>query len=150
MIHRRKTWTSVDDSEATKNKNNWRICKKKDYTFKRIDYLSSNTILNDYLMFRIVINLMTEIERMKKYSINFKIKDYSNKEHAKVEKTTKRRNSKTKLYHYIVICQTFQLHDEKKERKEFRKNLFDVFTIKTNEVWRWRHCYQKSNSDANR
>ncbi len=77
---------------------------------------------------------MTEIERMKKYSINFKIKDYLNKEHAKVEKTTKRRDSKIELYHYIVICQIFQLHDEKRKRKKFRKNLFDVFTIKTNEI----------------
>jgi hypothetical protein len=71
---------------------------------------------------------------MKKYSINFKIKDYSNREHAKVEETTKERDSKTKLYHYIVICQTFQLHDEKRKRKKLRENLFDVFTIKTNEV----------------
>ncbi len=134
MTHRRKTWTSVDDSEATENEDNWRICKKKDYTFKRIDYFFSNTILNDYLMFRIVINFMTEIEKIKKYSINFKIKNYSNRKHAKVEETTKRRDSKTKFYHYIVICQTFQLHDEKKERKKFRKNLFNVFTIKTNEV----------------
>jgi hypothetical protein len=77
---------------------------------------------------------MTEIEKMKKYSINFKIKDYFNKEHAKVEKTTKRRDSKIELYHYIVICQIFQLHDEKKEREELRKNLLDVLTIKTNEI----------------
>jgi hypothetical protein len=85
-------------------------------------------------MFRVVISFMTKIERMKKYSINFKIKDYFNKEHAKVEETTKRRDSKIELYHYIVICQIFQLHDEKRERKEFRKNLLDVFTIKTNEI----------------
>jgi hypothetical protein len=77
---------------------------------------------------------MTEIEKMKKHSINFKIKDYLNREHAKIEETTKRRDSKIELYHYIVICQIFQLHDEKKKRKEFRKNLFDVFTIKTNEI----------------
>jgi hypothetical protein len=93
---------------------------------------------------------MTEIERMKKYSINFKIKDYSNKEHAKVEKTTKRQDSKTKLYHYIVICQTFQFHDEKKKRKEFRKNLFNVFTIKTNEVLNEIYVVQSKSRDKRR
>ncbi len=48
-------------------------------------------------MFRVVINDMIENERMKKYSINFKIKDYSNKDHAEVEKVVKRRDLKTKV-----------------------------------------------------
>jgi hypothetical protein len=93
---------------------------------------------------------MTKIERMKKYSINFKIKDYSNKKHAKIEETTKRRDSKTRFYYYIVICQTFQLHDEKRERKEFRRNLFDVFTIKTNEVLNEVYVVQSKSRDKRR
>jgi hypothetical protein len=85
-------------------------------------------------MFRIVINNMIENERMKKYSINFKIKNYSNRDHAKVEEIVKKRDLKIEIWHYLIICQTFQLHDEKKKRKDLRRFLFDVSIIKVNEI----------------
>ncbi len=135
MIHRRKTWISVDDSKATENENKWKICKEQEYTFKKNDYSSSNIILNDYLMFRISINFMIKSERMKKYFINFKTKDYLNKDHVDVEEATKKRNLKTRTWHYIIICQTYQLHDEKSERKDLRRVIFETSTIKVNEIF---------------
>jgi hypothetical protein len=71
---------------------------------------------------------------MKKYPINFKTKGYPNREHAGVGEAAKRRDPKTGLYHYIVICQTFQLHGEEGEREGLRRNLPGVPTIKANEV----------------
>jgi hypothetical protein len=86
-------------------------------------------------MFRIFINFMIENERMKKYFINFKTKDYLNRDHVDVEKATKRRDLKTRTWHYIIICQTYQLHDEKNERKNLRRVIFETSTIKINEVF---------------
>ncbi len=134
MIHKRKTWISANDLKAIENENNWKICKEREYTFKKNDYFSSNIILNDYLMFRVFINFMIENERIKKYFINFKIKDYLNKDHVDVKEATKRRNLKTRTWHYIIICQTYQLHDEKNERKNLRRVIFETSTIKINEV----------------
>ncbi len=134
MTHRRKTWTSTNDSETTENEKNWRICRERRYFFKKIDFSSSNTILDDYLMFRVVISNMIESERMKKYFINFKTKEYSNKNHAKVEKVVKRRDLIIEIWHYLIICQIFQLHDEKRKRKNLRRILLDVSTIKANEI----------------
>jgi hypothetical protein len=34
----------------------------------------------------------------------------------------------------LIICQIFQLHDEKKKRKDLRRILLDVSTIKANEI----------------
>ncbi len=34
----------------------------------------------------------------------------------------------------MIICQIFQLHDEKKKRKNLRRFLFDVLIIKANEI----------------
>jgi hypothetical protein len=135
MIHKRKTWISTNDSKTIENENNWKICKEQKYTFKKNDYFSLNIILNDYLMFRVSINLMIENERMKKYFINFKTKNYLNRNHVDVEKATKRRDLETKTWHYIIICQTYQLHDEKNERKDFRRVILETSTIKINEVF---------------
>jgi hypothetical protein len=85
-------------------------------------------------MFRVFINLMIENEKMKKYFINFKTKDYFNRYHVDVEKATKKRDFKTRTWHYIIICQTYQLHDEKNERKNLRRVIFETSTIKINEV----------------
>jgi hypothetical protein len=134
MTHRRKIWITENELEAAENENNWRVCREKEYIFKEIDFSLLIIILDDYLMFQIVINDMIENERMKKYSINFKIKDYSNKDHAKIEEIVKRRDLKIEIWHYLIICQIFQLHDEKKERKDFRQFFFDVSIIKVNEI----------------
>jgi hypothetical protein len=48
-------------------------------------------------MFRVAISSMTESERMKKYFINFKAKEYLNKDHAKVEKVVKRLDLKIEV-----------------------------------------------------
>jgi hypothetical protein len=96
MTHHKKIWISENESETAKNEKNWRVCWEKRYIFKEIDFSFLNTIFDDYLMFRIVINDMIENEKMKKYSINFKIKDYSNKNHAKIEKIVKNAISKSK------------------------------------------------------
>jgi predicted SprT family Zn-dependent metalloprotease len=85
-------------------------------------------------MFRVVINNMIENEKMKKYSINLKTKDYLNKDHAKIEKIVKKRDLKIEIWHYLIIYQTFQLHDQKRKRKDFRRFFLDVSIIKANEI----------------
>jgi hypothetical protein len=84
-------------------------------------------------MFRVVINNMIENEKMKKYSINFKIKKYLNKNYAKLEKVVKKRDLKIEIWHYMIIYQAFQLHDEKKKRKKFRRIILEISIIKINE-----------------
>jgi hypothetical protein len=73
------------------------VCREREYIFKEIDFSLSNIILDDYLMFRVVINSMIESERMKKYSIKFKTKEYSNKDHAELEKVVKKRDLKIEI-----------------------------------------------------
>jgi hypothetical protein len=85
-------------------------------------------------MFRVAISSMTGSERMKKYPINFKAKGYPNKDHAGVGEAAKRLDPKTGVWHYLVICQTFQLHGEEGEREGLRRTLPGVPTIKANEV----------------
>jgi hypothetical protein len=76
----------------------------------------------------------SKMKKMKKYSINFKIKDYSNRNHAEIEKIFKRRDLKIEVWHYLIIYQIFQLHDEKRKREDLRRFFFDVSTIKINEI----------------
>ncbi len=52
----------------------------------------------------------------------------------KVEKIVKKRDLKIVIWHFLIIYQTFQLHDEKKKRENLRRIFFDVLTIKTNEI----------------
>jgi hypothetical protein len=134
MTHRRKIWISENESKAAKNKKNWRVCLEWKYISKEIDFPFSNTILDDYLMFRVVINDMIESEKMNKSSINFKIENYSNKNHAEIEKVVKKRDLKIEIWHYLIIYQTFQLHDEKRKRENLRRFLLDVLIIKVNEI----------------
>jgi hypothetical protein len=134
MTHRRKIWISENESEAAENEKNWRVCREREYIFKEINFSFLNTILDDYLMFRVVINDMIESEKMKKYSINFKIKNYSNKDHAKIEEIVQKRDFKIEVWHYLIIYQIFQLHDEKKKRENLRRLFFDVLIIKVNEI----------------
>lgn len=44
-----------------------------------------------------------------------------------------RRDFKIETWHYIIICQIYQLHDEEKKRKELRRIISEVSTIKINE-----------------
>ncbi len=133
MTHRKKIWIAQNESKATKYEKNWRVYREKEYTFKEIDFSFSNTIFDDYLMFRVVINDITKSEKMKKYLINFKTKEYSNRDHSKLEKVVKRHDLKIEIWHYIVICQIFQLHDDERKRKKLRRIIFEVSTIKINE-----------------
>ncbi len=73
------------------------MCRERGYIFKKIDFSFSNTVLDDYLMFRVTISSMIESERMKKYSINFKTKEYSNRDHAELDEVVKRRDFKIEI-----------------------------------------------------
>jgi hypothetical protein len=48
-------------------------------------------------MFGIIINNMIKNEKIKKYLINFKIKEYSNKNHANLKKIVKKRDLKIEI-----------------------------------------------------
>jgi hypothetical protein len=45
----------------------------------------------------VTISSMIESERMKKYSINFKTKEYSNRDHAELDEVVKRRDFKIEI-----------------------------------------------------
>ncbi len=109
------------------------MCKNHNYTFKNEDFFSRNTILDDYLMFRVIISALTSFERMKRWFINFDVKEYSNKNHMSIDDATKRKNLSIKKKHYIIICKTYQFHDEKNEREKLHRIFANISIVKANE-----------------
>ncbi len=55
-----------------------------------------------------------------------------NKNYINIDNATKRRNLNIEKMHYIIICKTYQLHDEKNEREKLRQILANILTMKAN------------------
>jgi hypothetical protein len=136
MAHCRKDWKPEDGPGAAEDEQNWRICKERDYTFKGESFPPPNTILDDFLMFRVAISGLTKAERMKRWLINFSAKGYPNRGHEGTGAAAKRRNpSNFNKYHYMVICGTYQLHEAEEETQGLRRIRPGQPTVKINECF---------------
>jgi hypothetical protein len=137
VIRIKRSWKSKKVGEGPGEAGNeayWKICKERSFTFKGDDFPPPNTVLDDYLMFRVAISALTGSERMERYPMNFTAKGYLNRNHPGTEEAAKRRDPKSNTWHYLMICQTYQLHGEEGEREGLRRILPGVPTIKANEV----------------
>jgi hypothetical protein len=111
-------WQTRDEPEATNQKDDWKLIVEQRWIYKREDsqgFLLQNTVLNDHTMYEIVISIMIETDRNRYYSLNFTPKEYANSRAPSQKVVAKAFNKKIKIWHYAVICDNTQLHEQKEE-----------------------------------
>jgi hypothetical protein len=74
-------------------------------------------------MYEIVISIMIETDRNRYYSLNFTSKEYVNSRASSQKVVVKAFNKKIKIWHYAVICDNTQLHEQKEKESRLVRTI---------------------------
>lgn len=128
-------------SEKMKNETRWFLTRKYDWTFKKTnlyEFFSFNTILNDFLIWKIAVSNLPDDEKHKRWFINFASKSFINTWLINTNKVAKALNKK--IWKYVIV-KKIELHEAEKQlikfkKKRGKKTIFRTVSLKTDVFFR--------------